>query len=402
MYDAWGGYNRGMQNLSGTLAQMTEGVRQGRLDDLTARRLALQEQEQQASLSDMLAKQDAIKQTYGGGSLSEAYAQQMQAAREVEETKNFMSTMKAQKDAGWSLESRQAWARERLAQNPKFAELAKHITFIDDEAMEGVWEFKDGEFPDPLRPGQTLPGGKYKIKALATGDPKNPFKLQGYEPYVEKYDAMELMDKRFAQQQQLQGQKDTAAEERLDRRLARMGGSDGRQDRIDARQTREKSYAMQKEMRNDKVIKAAKDSSQRLNSIITTFNEGVKTGNFTGSDQVMGYYINKVFDPDSVVMPSEFQRIAASQGLADKTLGWFQSIATGGIKLDNRSRKALINTVREVNRLVQARKSERVDEYRQDAAALGYDPDVVTGGRKEKEKPASKADSLRSKYGIGK
>ena len=71
--DVWQGYNQGMQNLSNTLADMTTGIRQGRLDDLNARRLALQEQEQQAGVAEHGSEQFFEAVQYSAGRLALAH-----------------------------------------------------------------------------------------------------------------------------------------------------------------------------------------------------------------------------------------------------------------------------------------------------------------------------------------
>lgn len=149
----------------------------------------------------------------------------------------------------------------------------------------------------------------------------------------------------------------------------------------DEKDYRKQSYQLQKEIRGDKYVNQADDSNQKLSAMENAYAEGKKTGNYVGADQAIGYYVNKLFDPDSVVMVSEFQRVAQSQGVPSKILGSLQSVATGGIKLTDESRDALIRTVKEINNTVQTRKADRLKQYRMDAISLGLDPDKVLAGR---------------------
>lgn len=162
--------------------------------------------------------------------------------------------------------------------------------------------------------------------------------------------------------------------------------NDGKDNRFTAGQLER----LQGKMRDDKIISAAKDSTKLVEQVKQANKTGLETGNYVGTDQVIGYYVNKILDPNSVVMPSEFQRIASTQGLGSQITGNLRSIAEGGIKLTPENRRALIRTIEEVDKEIQARSIGRVTEYEQDAISLGLDPKKVMGTRQNKISSSSK------------
>lgn len=426
-YDPWEASNRAYANFGATLSDLANMDRQRKMDTMQQQQFDqgmslanLQLQRERDSVMKERAGNRALIDLYGTGDrateeeqLSGALQFQAQQTQEIEAQKRkregmnqFFTSIDSFKKAGATPQFLTEFTKLEMSKDPALAKIAPFVSYMDGETMEITRDFASGELKDPTT-GQPMPAGKYAIKGRATGDPNNPFKPTSIVPA--KADPEALLDKRFDQQMKLQSERESRADARLEKSLSKQG-------EIHSRQTRNQSFALQKEIRNDKTIKQANDTSQKIRQLEETYADGKKTGNYTGSDQVMGYLINKVLDPDSVVMVSEFQRIAKSQGVPDRIVGNLQSLATGGIKLDDRSRDALINTMRVFNQAIQDRKAARIEEYSTDASALGIDPNAIVGtrgkdqsksagGQPGKGSPAAKGsnkiNSLRSKYGIG-
>lgn len=189
--DPWAGANQTTQTLS-ALGQQIDQDRRMKLQEgksaQDAQMQALQMQGLQAQLADTAAKQGAIQQMYGAASPQDAYVKQMQAEKDKAEMNTFFGHVDNLKKAGASPQTITEWAKATIGQNPKYADMAQHISFIDDTGLEVTKPFKDGELPDPTHPGQFLPAGTYTVKGKRTGDPNNPIAFSGITPFVQKTD----------------------------------------------------------------------------------------------------------------------------------------------------------------------------------------------------------------------
>lgn len=211
--------NHQNQEAFNTLGQALDTLRSNqRLDSQESRlgRLSeLQAQNMQGDIENEGAQRAAVQQVYGGKSLTDAYAKQMKAEQRRKNFEAFNATMKTQKEQGMSAASRTTWARQILAQDPEFAEIAPQISYIDDQTIKIVRPIKDNEIRDPTRPGQYLPAGTYEMEGIATGDPENPYKPNSIKPYVDR-EAMQ--DKRLAAQDAMLDKRLVSMEARSERR----------------------------------------------------------------------------------------------------------------------------------------------------------------------------------------
>lgn len=95
-------------------------------------------------------------------------------------------------------------------------------------------------------------------------------------------------------------------------------------------------------------------------------------------DQSLGYFASKALDPNSVVMPGEFDRFAKGLGL-QSAQALAEQLINGGLKLTDDQRKALVNIV---NRGYDSAKEGALpvyNFYRNQSTKKGQDPEDVTG-----------------------
>lgn len=229
----------GLATLGQSLDQMQATDRQRKMDAMT-----MEQNRRASSLTDLQMQQTGLNLAqdragslamigqYGTGDRPDFQAQladatafkaqeeKMAAAAkmEAEETQRYFQTVKMMKDAGATPDTITAFSKVALKSNPKYASIADTVSYMDDTKMVVTRDVKDGELPDPTRPGQFMPAGKYELEAVATGNPTNPYKFNKIVPA--KPDAESMLDKRFAQQQQLQAQTIAAQDARLEKTLA--------------------------------------------------------------------------------------------------------------------------------------------------------------------------------------
>jgi hypothetical protein len=72
-----------------------------------------------------------------------------------------------------------------LSNNPKFAEVAKVLSYVDGKGVEAARRYNAGELKDPVT-GAPLPAGYYKTKGAWTGNAADPVKLLSYEMVEDK------------------------------------------------------------------------------------------------------------------------------------------------------------------------------------------------------------------------
>lgn len=120
-------------------------------------------------------------------------------------------------------------------------------------------------------------------------------------------------------------------------------------------------------------------------------------------DQSLAFFANKALDPNSVVMPGEFERFA--KGLGYKSLqAMVDAFASGGLKLNDENREAMYNIVqRSYNSAIDLARPQ-YEMYRGLATKRSVSPEDVTGGYDYlfKGNVGSQADDksqqMRSKY----
>lgn len=80
----------------------------------------------------------------------------------------------------------------------------------------------------------------------------------------------------------------------------------------------------------------------------TALQVGKETGNYLPVDQTLITTFNKILDPQSVVRESEYARTPENMSLINRIYGNMQSYVTGGAKLTDSDRQALVRMVKEV------------------------------------------------------
>lgn len=95
-------------------------------------------------------------------------------------------------------------------------------------------------------------------------------------------------------------------------------------------------------------------------------------------DQQLGYFASKALDPNSVVMPGEFDRFAKGLGF-DKPEAMVQSLINGGLKLTNDQRKAMYNIVENSWNTARQQGQSTYQYYNELADDAGHNKKKVTG-----------------------
>jgi hypothetical protein len=97
-------------------------------------------------------------------------------------------------------------------------------------------------------------------------------------------------------------------------------------------------------------------------------------------DQSLGYFASKALDPNSVVMPGEFDRFAKGLGIAGGVQALSSMLINGGLKLTDEQRAAMVNIAnRGIMAGAEAAKGQ-YDYYNSLANEYKISPKGVTGG----------------------
>lgn len=139
--------------------------------------------------------------------------------------------------------------------------------------------------------------------------------------------------------------------------------------------------ALRKEFDTSPEIKTLQVSAPNYNKAVSTF-ERYKKHEATPYeiDQALGYFASKALDPNSVVMPGEFDRFARGIGVSGGVEAFAKQALSGGLKLTDAQRQSMMNIVE--NGYMRAKESanEKYSFYNNVAKKYGIDPQDVTGG----------------------
>lgn len=96
-------------------------------------------------------------------------------------------------------------------------------------------------------------------------------------------------------------------------------------------------------------------------------------------DQQLGYFASKALDPNSIVMPGEFDRFAKGLGVIDGAQAMAKKLISGGLKLTDDQRKAMFNIVQNAWETAKEQGLQTYNYYNEQARMNGQTPYNVTG-----------------------
>lgn len=158
-----------------------------------------------------------------------------------------------------------------------------------------------------------------------------------------------------------------------------------------AKATQEEQFSMN----NPAQMKFAQDLRKEFNSMddVTNFLKvrtqyqdmysalkvGKETGNYLPVDQTLITTFNKILDPQSVVRESEYARTPENMSLINRLYGNMQSYVSGGAKLTDNDRQALVRMVKEVTQNRQNAYLSQRDNYGSIATQSRLPKEIVLG-----------------------
>ena len=129
---------------------------------------------------------------------------------------------------------------------------------------------------------------------------------------------------------------------------------------------------------DDPDVKAHSKISAQVKNMAVAYNGALKDPNKLGSsDRIIGVTMQKMIEPDSVVMLGEFAMTTQGQSLLDRAKGYTQSLAEGGLKLSPNARKAMYETAKELFREYEAQAKLKNKQYKDMAILQGLNPKVA-------------------------
>ena len=126
-----------------------------------------------------------------------------------------------------------------------------------------------------------------------------------------------------------------------------------------------------------KTVKNLYQNYDRSNNVYRKYMAGKATPYEV--DQSLGYFTSKALDPNSVVMPTEFDRFAKGLGIAEGAMAMAQKLIDGGLKLTDAQRSAMLNIINNSFDSAQYAAKKQYDYYGKLATKRGVDIDDVVG-----------------------
>jgi hypothetical protein len=120
--------------------------------------------------------------------------------------------------------------------------------------------------------------------------------------------------------------------------------------------------------------------SKRLDTAVKDIQDQKKEGrtpNFIAVDQALITILNKMLDPTSVVRESEYARTPSDQAALSRVKGSFKKLVTGGAKLEDADRDAVLRMARNFAKIAKERLSPEVDSIKNIAKKHNIDPDDI-------------------------
>lgn len=137
---------------------------------------------------------------------------------------------------------------------------------------------------------------------------------------------------------------------------------------------------MRNEFINLPEVKTAKTISQNYKKAKQAYAD-YKAGKTSAYnvDQSLGYFASKALDPNSVVMPGEFDRFAKGLGVVEGAEAMVKKLISGGLKLTDAQREAMMQIVDNANIQAINAANEQYAEYNRLSKQYNLAPDDVTG-----------------------
>lgn len=145
----------------------------------------------------------------------------------------------------------------------------------------------------------------------------------------------------------------------------------------DTRQGRSNALRLKSGFRSDQRVKDYTTVRQYAQQVEQMF--GTDNRNKSMSDQVLGSSFNKLLDPNSVVMPSEFARVFEFSPLGSQIQGKLEQVIKGGAKFTDAERNEIRRIAKEIYGLARTRFGEVSYDYTLDASELGASPRLIIG-----------------------
>lgn len=96
-------------------------------------------------------------------------------------------------------------------------------------------------------------------------------------------------------------------------------------------------------------------------------------------DQELFVAFNKMLDPNSAVLPGEFERTALGQGLTRGIINAAKSGVQGGLKIDDFQRKQMVNAIKTFRNTAIEKAKPTYEQYKTIAERTNVDPYLVVG-----------------------
>jgi hypothetical protein len=127
-----------------------------------------------------------------------------------------------------------------------------------------------------------------------------------------------------------------------------------------------------------KSVKTLYSNSKKANDAYNAYKQGKMSA--YGVDQSLGYFASKALDPNSVVMPGDFDRFARGLGLAEGASALATQLINGGLKLTDAQRDEMIGIVNNAMSGAKEAAKGQYEYYKGIASKRGMDPSEVVGG----------------------
>jgi hypothetical protein len=127
-----------------------------------------------------------------------------------------------------------------------------------------------------------------------------------------------------------------------------------------------------------KTLKTVMPNYQKAEEVFTRYRAG-KASPYE-VDQALGYFASKALDPNSVVMPGEFDRFAKGIGITGGVEALVKQAAGGGLKLTDSQRQDMFNIVKGSIGVAKNNAKEQYGYYKGLADEYGVDGNKIVGG----------------------
>ncbi len=154
----------------------------------------------------------------------------------------------------------------------------------------------------------------------------------------------------------------------------------------EARGERRDNASLRKEFNGLPAVKNFQDIDTRVQLMENAYKESKISKSHLAVDQALITLFNKMTDPNSVVMPSEYARTAQDISLWNRIKGKMEKVQQGGAGLTDEDRQALLTMARKFHSTYKEKYRAIKKEYRGYALDYGLDPDKVI--REEAAQPA--------------